>query len=163
MQSFSHIRLFDQVELILNVAGSKLQTAVDPDGTIHYQEKDSGKSGRCTFNIFWANQRQNRELFDAEVLEQLIIKRVQDYQDEVAIVPVTITRVALEEVRKLQEKEIDPNAHYPTRDYVDRAIAGVTAIQFPVGDGAVHPIYEPSNVPHQPSPAAAESTVAAPE
>jgi hypothetical protein len=113
MNSQPHIRLFDQVEIALNVVGSKFKPSVEPDGTIHFAvtnvQGDVITNGRVTFNVFWANQRQNRALFDREILEQLIIKRVQDYQNEHSLVPIRIERVELDEVRELQTEAASQN------------------------------------------------------
>lgn len=111
MNSQPHIRLFDQVEIALNVVGSKFKPSVEPDGTIYFtvlnSEGEAVAAGRVTFNVFWSNQRHNRALFDREILEQLIVKNVQEYQNSVSLLPIRIERVELDELKQLQENAVD--------------------------------------------------------
>ena len=134
MNSQPHIRLFDQVEIALNAVGSKFKPSVEADGVIHFSVLDSEggivTAGRVTFNVFWSNQRHNRALFDREILEQLIIKRVQDYQNEHSLVPIRIERVELDELRALQQAEStgEPNLMQIALDRAQTTLGPLTEL-----------------------------------
>lgn len=123
------VKLFGDVDLILNAPGSANPPAHPADGWIYYSLPEYGDrsvEGRASFNVFWGSVRNERQYFDADILEQLIQQRVQGHQNECSLVRMVVNRVELVEVRSMQEGILDDTL--PVAVQIDTATPPVLEI-----------------------------------